>query len=179
MMSPTHFIFFMLLLTTCNGIKCVDEIQMQLSTTEIASTGMATVFHDLKTSSSMKCQVRMEFDSIAQKFTINFGQSLVVPRLRSIENTYIHIATSITPAHSEMNVNQTSIKTIVHFVCYSNDQCDRQLVLEHVNWLINTNYKSLESTIRPLMVAVQVDKKSKNNIELILIWLRKFDMFFV
>jgi hypothetical protein len=169
----------MLLLTTCNGIKCVDEIQMQLSTTEIASTGMATAFHDLKTSSSMKCQVRMEFDSIAQKFTINFGQSLVVPRLRSIENTYIHIATSIIPLHSEMDVNQTSIKTIVHFVCYSNDQCDRQLVLEHVNWLINTNYKSLESTIRPLMVAVQVDKKSKNNIELILIWLRKFDMFFV
>lgn len=163
MMSLTHFIFFMLFLTSCTGIKCVDEIQLQLSTSEIARTGMETIFHDLKTSSSMKCQVRMEFDSIAQQFTINFGQSLVAPRLRSVENTYIYIATSIISANSETDVNQTSIKTIAHFVCYSNDRCDHQLVLEHVNWLITTNYKSLESTIRPVIL-VQGDKKSKKNI---------------
>ena len=162
MMSLTHFIFYMLVLTTCNGIKCVDKIQMQLLTSEIASTGMKTIFRDLKTTSSMSCQVHMEFDSIAQKFTINFGQHLVVPRLRSIENTYIQITTSIIAAQSEMDMNQTSIKTVVRIVCYSNDQCDRQLVQEHINRLITTNYTDLESIIRPMML-VQGDKKSKNN----------------
>ena len=161
MMPLVHIILFTLVLTTCNGIKCIEKVQMEFSTSEIASIDMKTIFHGLKTINSMSCQVHMEFDSIAQKFTINFGQHLVVPRLRSIENTYIQMTTSIIAAHSEMDMNQTSIKTVVRIVCYSNNQCDRQLVFEHINRLITTNYTDLESIIRP-MTFVQDEKKSKN-----------------
>ena len=142
----------------CNGIKCVDEIQVQLSTAEITER----VFNDLKISNNNMCKAYMEFDSIAQKFTIKFGQFVEFPRLRSVENTYIHIVTSIVSANPEKNVNQTSIKTTIYLVCYSNDGCDRQLVLEHINWLTKTDYKNLEATIRPLIL-VQGDKKRKNN----------------
>jgi hypothetical protein len=158
LMPPTHFIIFMLFLTTCNGINCVDKTQVQFSTSEVISNNIKSIFDDLKTSASMKCQVHMEFDSIAQKFTIKFGQSVDFPRLRSVENTYIHITTSIVSTNPEKKVNQASIKTIVHLICYSNNGCDRQLVIEHMNWLITTNYKTLESIIRPLIL-VQGDKK--------------------
>jgi hypothetical protein len=153
----------MLFLTTCNGIICVDETQVQLSTSEATLKNIETIFNDLKTSDNMMCQVYMEFDSIAQKFTLEFGQSVKFPRLRSVENTYIHIVTSIMSANPETTVDQASIKTVVRLVCYSNDKCDRQLVLEHMNWLIRTNYRNLESIIRPLLL-VQGDKQGKNNV---------------
>jgi len=152
----------MLFLTTCNGIICVDEIQVQLSTSEAILKNIETIFNDLKTNDNMMCQVYMEFDSIAQKFTLEFGQSVKFPRLRSVENTYIHIVTSIMSANPETTVDQPSIKTVVHLVCYSNDGCDRQLVFEHMNWLIKTNYRNLESVIRPLLL-VQGEKQGKNN----------------
>jgi len=152
----------MLFLTTCNGIICVDETQVQLSTSEVSLNNIQTIFNDLKASDNSMCQVYMEFDSITQKFTLEFGQSLKFPRLRSVENTYIHILTSIMSANPEKTADQTSIKTVVHLVCYSNDGCDRQLVFEHMNWLIKTNYRNLESIIRPLLL-VQGEKQGKNN----------------
>lgn len=158
-MSAIHFIAFMLFLATCNGIKCIDKIQVKLSTSEVMLNSIETFFNDMKTSTSKMCQVYMEFDSITQIFTIEFNQSIKSPRLRSIENTYIHIATSIKSANEgKKESNQTSIKTKIHMVCYSNNECDRQLVLEHINWLIQTNYQNLESIIRPLLL-VQGEKK--------------------
>jgi hypothetical protein len=158
----------MLFLTACNGIICVDETQVQLSTSEVTLQNMETIFNNLKSSNNMMCQVYMEFDSVAQKFTIEFGRSVKFSRLRSVENTYIHIVTSIISANPEKTMNQTSIKTTIHLVCYSNDRCDRQLVLEYANRLIKTNYINLEFGIRPLLL-VQGDKESKNNIQLIFI----------
>jgi hypothetical protein len=154
----------MLFLTTCNGIVCIDETQVQLSISEIILNNIEAIFDDLKTSNSMMCQVYMEFDSIGQKFTIQFGQDVKFPRLRSVENAYIHTVTSIISTNPEKEVYQASIKTKINLVCYSNDECDCQLVLEHINWLIETNYRNLESIIRPLIL-VEGDKRSKNNVQ--------------
>ena len=159
-MPISHFILFMLFLTVCTGIKCVGRTQLQFPTSKMVLAGLESTFDNLETNSSLECQAQIEFDSIAQKFTVKFGQSLDSPRLRSVENTYIYIATSIISARSDIDVNQTSIRTIGNFVCSSNDECDRQLVLEHIHWLITTNYKNLESTVRPLIL-VQGDKKSR------------------
>lgn len=162
MMSSIQFFIFMLFLTTCHGMKCIDQTQIQLSISDILVNNIDTFFNDLKIISSMNCQVYMEYDSILQKFTIAFGQSIKFPRFRSGENTYIHIGTSIKSANPEKNINQTTIITQIHMFCYSNNECDRQLVIEHINWLIKTNYRDLELIIRPLIL-VQGDKKGTSH----------------
>jgi hypothetical protein len=108
----------------------------------------------------MMCQAYMEFDSIDQKLMIEFGQTTQLPRLRSVENVYIHIVTSISAANPEEEMNQTSIKTTLYLVCYSNDGCDRQLILEYIDRLVKTNYRNLEFMVRPLIL-VHDDKKGK------------------
>ncbi|CAF4762378.1 unnamed protein product, partial [Rotaria sp. Silwood2] len=155
-----HFVIFMLFIRVCNGIRCIDEIQLQFSSSELHLTKIETIFNSLKRSNNAMCQVYMEWDSITQKFMIKFGQSMTLPHLRSVENVYVHIYTSIISVNAEKKINQTSIKTIVHLVCYSNDKCDDQFVVEYFNRLIQTNYKNLESTIRPLIL-VQGDKKNE------------------
>jgi hypothetical protein len=158
MVPPILFIIFVLFFRACNGIKCVDDTHIQLSSSELTLINIQHILNDLKYSNRMKCQVYIEFDSIAEKLMIKFGASMELPRIRSVENVYINIVTSMRSVGSEKNSNQTSISTKMYLVCYNDDACDRQLILEHFDWLIKTNYKNLESTIRPLIL-VQSDKK--------------------
>ncbi|CAF3433353.1 unnamed protein product [Rotaria sp. Silwood1] len=150
----------MLCITVCNGIKCVDKIQLQLSSAELSLTKIETILNRLKCSNSTMCQAYMEWDFIAQKLMIKFGQSMELPHLRTVENVYVHIFTSIISHNSEKEINQSSIKAIVHLVCYSNDKCDNQFVVEYYNRLVKTNYKNLESLIHPF-IQVQGDKKNE------------------
>ena len=165
-MSVIHYIIWAILLRVCDGIRCVDDGQVQLSSSELTLTNIQNTLNELEYSNRMKCQIYMEFDYMDQKLTIKFGQSVKLPRLRSVENVYIHIVMSIVLANPEKKINATSIKSKVHLLCVNNNDCDRQFVLEYFNWLMKTDYRNLESIIRPLIL-VQGDKKGKKNVQLI------------
>ncbi len=158
MVSFIHFVIFVLFLKTCGGIKCADETEVQLSSSELTLTNIQKLLNDLKYSTRMKCQVYIEFEPVIEKLTIKFSQVTKLPRLRSVENVYINIITSIISGNPETTINQTSIKTKMYLICHNDNECDRQLILEYFDWLTKINYKKLQSTIRPLLI-VQGGKK--------------------
>ncbi len=57
------------------------------------------------------------------------------------------------------------ILTHVTFACDYADACNRRFVLDHLPWVIKTNYSQLESIIRPLLV-VNNDNTGKNDAQL-------------
>ncbi|CAF0895837.1 unnamed protein product [Adineta steineri] len=160
MVSFIHMIVSILFLEGYHSIKCVDQIQLQLSSSEMTLLNNETIFKNLKSIDRTMCQVYVEFDFINQKLIIKFGQSMEFPRLRSVENTYINIVTSMASVNFEKKINQTSIKTKINLICYSNHKCDQQLIFEILDRLIKTNYKDLESHIRSL-IFVQKIKTNK------------------
>jgi hypothetical protein len=62
----------------------VDDTHIQLSSSELTLINIQNILNDLKYSNRMKCQVYIEFDSIAEKLMIKFGASMELPRIRSV-----------------------------------------------------------------------------------------------
>ncbi|CAF4116771.1 unnamed protein product [Rotaria magnacalcarata] len=155
-----YFIICMLCIKVSDGIKCIDDIQMQFSLSELNLTEVMKTLNNLKSSDKKKCQVYIELDSVTTDLVIQFDQSMQLPRLRSFENVHVQISTSIISASPEKNTNQTSINTTVYITCQSNDECDTQFIEEYLTWLIKNNYRNLEYSIRPLIL-VQGEKKNE------------------
>jgi len=145
-MSSIGFIVFMLVLTISEALRCIDQNEIQLSISHMQMDNIQQSLADLKSSNNEKCQVYIEFNSITQEFIIKFGHALEIPRLRSVENTYIGRSTLI-----QTNNNNTSILTKIEIVCYSNNECDRELVIEGIQWLLKTDYQQLDSIFHSLL----------------------------
>ncbi|CAF3173642.1 unnamed protein product [Rotaria socialis] len=150
----------MLFIKVSDGIKCIDDIQMQFYSSEVNLTKVMKTLNNLKSSDKKKCQVYIELNSVTKDLVIQFDQSMQLPRLRSFENVHVQISTSITSANPEKTTSQTSINTTVYITCQSNDECDTQFIEEYLTWLIKKNYRNLESSIRPLIL-VQGEKKNE------------------
>ncbi|CAF3628938.1 unnamed protein product [Rotaria socialis] len=150
----------MLFIKVSDGIKCIDDIQMQFYSSEVNLTKVMKTLSNLKSSDKKKCQVYIELNSVTKDLVIQFDQSMQLPRLRSFENVHVQISTSITSANPEKTTSQTSINTTVYITCQSNDECDTQFIEEYLTWLIKKNYRNLESSIRPLIL-VQGEKKNE------------------
>ena len=149
------------LVPTCGSVECLQGDAVYLSSSDLTVDHLEEALKSLPTDALAVCQVSMVFDFRSRRFTMEFQAAMSFRRRRSVENTYTYISTSIGLDHSEQNPNQTSLKTKVDLVCYSDDACDRVLIFVYFQWMISADYAELELAIHPWILLADT-KTSKH-----------------
>ncbi|CAF0757763.1 unnamed protein product [Adineta ricciae] len=148
MTSFIHACIFILCVNFCLGLQCTYPVHIQLSAYELTLPNIEARLNNLRRTGGAICEVHMEFDCTTRILSIEFKQSTEAVHLRSIENVYIHTMKSFI---SDKSTNQTTTKTIIDLLCYSNDRCDQKFILEYFSQIIRIHHSYWTSIIRPLL----------------------------
>lgn len=149
-MSVIGFIVMLAsLVPMCDSVECLQGDPVYLSSSELTVEHLEEALKKLTTDELAICQVSMGFDIHSRSLTVKFLALMRFRRRRSAENTYTFISTSIGLDPSNQNPNQTSLETKLELGCYSDNACDRDLVLLYFQWMISADFAALELAIQP------------------------------
>ncbi|CAF1182887.1 unnamed protein product [Rotaria sordida] len=143
--------FFVVITTRCNALLCFDAktaIVIPLDNFSL-NDFMKIIKNFSSTNGHEKCLVEIQ---------INYGQEILNVLFGSIANSnslttnsQIYIDTYIILNQPEIHMESNNIMNNIRFICNTND-CNRQFVFDHLEWLLEVEYNDLVSNISPLLI---------------------------
>ncbi|UJR24459.1 hypothetical protein I4U23_005835 [Adineta vaga] len=141
------FLIFLgtILLSTNNALQCInyDGILSISVKTLTLNEIKQTINKSVHVKNQDLCYVQIRYYEDLQGLIL-FFQS--IDSFEQTTNVDIIVSTKL-----YLSTNKSSIENTIAFVCDKENECNGKFMFEYLQWLFNTNYKTLETTIRPLL----------------------------
>jgi hypothetical protein len=161
MMLLLYSTLIMIFVRICDSVVCLVGDPIELSSSTLINVNIEQLLNNRSRHERLMCQAWIEFDHVSKVFKLEFGSSMLTRWTRSTENIYTHVITSMIFSNPQYNRTRTSIQTKIELLCYSDDECDRQLILAYFQWLIISDSRQLEHAVRPwILIEHQVNSKA-------------------
>jgi hypothetical protein len=95
------------------------------------------------------CRIELFLDYLAQRLQVEFSPELENSQLSDGQVRFDTI----------IKVNDDGSTKLIHYLEYacSNEECDKEFAIKHISWLLNAQYTSLNTKVRPLLLGNTTD----------------------
>jgi hypothetical protein len=90
------------------------------------------------------CRIRLFLDYSEQSLEVNFSLKLENTEL---PDGLVRFDTIIVA----LDDNSTKLFNFLEYAC-SDEECDKEFAIKHISWLLNAQYTSLNTKVRPLLL---------------------------
>ncbi|CAF1165656.1 unnamed protein product [Adineta steineri] len=150
-MESIVLVILLIICATSSGHKCVINRHLEVKVAEFNVADFQETIgnlHVIEVDDRRLCRMRIAIDYISafQRIQIQFSQQFEDSDLNDAMISFMTLARNTPDSTSNFE-----IANFVEYAC-SGNECDKQFLIDHINWLFKIDYIEFEQKIRPLMM---------------------------